>query len=481
MATSIAIAETIRGMKLALRRQRATSPAPSLDSSDDDEAAEAHSTNRGNKLRPSAQYIKQGQLDTTGGQARYKRKIQHAGHERWIIKKRPRLYDEDGDVVDPADIPSDLDEGEAAAYGEAGKEDPFGDVKLDSLLRPLTSAAELMEHPSLSLGFTSKALTRMVGEIEAMARRERAGVWRAKRLLAILRGEGGWMGLGEFVGEGDEGLLDDEEEGVMAEGPGEPDTGLQMDGTEVDNVMEGVEVQDHVETANGTAAGQDESNTAGSGMANTHGVPQLPNGDPQNPTVTSLLHPGDEDNQSSRSGSNPSGAPSHSMTTRARARSPQLPISPSPSPSDSASIPPIHPWFTAPNPSTHTHSHLPPAEHEDTLKVLLLYIQKSENILRHLDTLYTGLARAERQRHRIAAACKAEGHMVPDPSGNGKVVTELSDGEDWIDVEAWGLVGDKRKLVKEDGRLEKGRDEVDEGAEEEGRRVGVRRRRVVGR
>lgn len=105
----------------------------------------------------------------------------------------------------------------------------------------------------------------------------------------------------------------------------------------------------------------------------------------------------------------------------------------------------------------------------------MLYVQKQENIVRQLSTLYDGLQRADRLRWETYRACKAEGHMVPD--GKGGVVTEMSDGEDWYDAEDWGLTARDLK----DGKLEKGKDEVEDVAEEEGRRVGGRRRRVVGK
>ncbi|KAI6913857.1 hypothetical protein KC348_g12375, partial [Hortaea werneckii] len=119
---------------------------------------------------------------------------------------------------------------------------------------------------------------------------------------------------------------------------------------------------------------------------------------------------------------------------------------------------------------------LPATEAEETRRILLLYIQKQENILRQLEQLFSGLQRAERLRTEYWRACKAEGHMVPD--GRGGVVTEMSDGEDWYDPVDWGLTA--RELNAE-GQLEKGKDEVEDVAEEEGRRVGGRRRRVVGK
>ncbi|KAK5741299.1 hypothetical protein LTR17_004005 [Elasticomyces elasticus] len=486
MATqALAISETIRAMKLALRRSQ---HSPSDSSDNDSDTLHTH-TNRGHKLRPSSRYAHEGRLDTTGGQARYKRKIVHGGYTRNIINKRPRLYDEDGDAVSPQDVPSDISDGEA---GEAVEEDSFAGVRLEELLRPLTSASQLAEHPGLRGAYLGTGLTAMAEEAAEMVRRERVCLWRGKRLLERFRGDGGFMDCGRFETEGDEELL------VPAGGVGEEGSGLQsgveaesngvgeVDQQQNGDVMEGVEVVDHVESANppgDTVDTVQDPADAGEPQRPTEAIPDhtpITNGDttnstapdehdpPQHPALTDLAQRADD--ASSNSGTNPSAAPSHRMTTRARARSPQLPTSPSPSPSDSASVPSIHPWFHFP-----THNlpdrdlGLPPKEAEDTRRLLLLYVQKQENIVRQLSTLYEGLQRTDRLRRFVWRSCKAEGHVVPD--GKGDWQTEMSDGEDWFDVEELG--GD---MV-----LEKGKDEVDDTAEEEGRRVGGRRRRVVGR
>jgi hypothetical protein len=488
-AQQIAIAETIRSMKIALRRERAASPAPSLDSSEDDSDGLHTHTNRGNKLRNSAQYVSEGRLDTTGGQGRYKRKVQHAGYERYIIKKKARLYDDDGDVVDPLDIPSDVDEDDLPLYGQPVEEDPFGQVRLEDLLRPLTSAAELAVHPSLSKAYTSQALTQMARDAAEMVRRERAGLWKAKRLLERLRGDGEWVQTDKFITEQDHVLLNGEDTTAGSIVPsvigteGAPDGVQEPTEQNHADVMDGVEVQDHVEAAakldqdveskpqpNGEA--QDTNATQANGEDTSSAVPDVEPTLAINPTIGALATKNqDEDSASNSGNSNPS-APSHRMTTRARARSPQLPASPSPSPSDSASMPTVAPWFLFPatNALPDRDLGLPIHEAEETRKLLLLYVQKQENIVRQLEQLFSGLQRTDRLRQDIYRAAKAEAHMVSD--GKGGVVTEMSDGEDWYDPKDWGLP---------DVTLEKGKDEVDEGAEEEGRRVGGRRRRVVGR
>ncbi|TKA24976.1 hypothetical protein B0A50_06074 [Salinomyces thailandicus] len=497
-AQQIAFAETLRAMKLAIRRNRAASPASSSSDSGDDDGLHTH-TNRGHKLKRSTRYAKTGRLDTTGGQQAWKRKVQHAGHERYVVNKRPKLYDEDGDVVDPQDLPSDLEEEDQHLYGEPIRENAFGGVRLEALLRPLTSAAELPEHPSLREAYTSKALTQMCDDAADMVRREKAALWKAKRLLQRFRGDGGWMACGKFETEQDDLLLQDEQaEGGASTLPSIVETELsamprpeeaaegvhdkgelsEQDETGGD-AMNGVEGHDHfadtlarTEQAEGYQNGQFEGHEHDLQPAENangeHAQDQAPH-----PAIAELRDKDDSDSRSSTS--NPS-APSHAMTTRARARSPPPATSPSPSPSDSASIPSVHPWFIASTSCLPDRDlGLPPQEAEETRRLLMLYVQKQENIVRQLGTLYESLQRADRLRRETFRACKAEGHMVPD--GKGGVMTEMSDGEDWYDPEDWGLTARDLK----DGKLEKGKDEVEDVAEEEGRRVGGRRRRVVGK
>lgn len=88
-----------------------------------------------------------------------------------------------------------------------------------------------------------------------------------------------------------------------------------------------------------------------------------------------------------------------------------------------------------------SHSGLPPEELLETRKLLSLYIQKSEETIRGLEGMLGKLIKAKRRRDKVWEWCIAEGH-----------VGEMSDGEDWIDHEAWGLQKDElRKGRDEDG------------------------------
>ncbi|WPG99668.1 Hypothetical protein R9X50_00248700 [Acrodontium crateriforme] len=486
MNTQVQFAETIRAMKLALRRH-----AANASDSESDGSLHAHS-NRGMKLQRRAQFVREGRLDDTGGQNAYKRRVNHAGYDRYIISKRRKLYDADGDVVDPQDYGSDVD-AEDLPFAQPIEEDAFSHVRLEHLLRPLTSAAELQNHPSLSTAYTSTALTQMADDAAEMIRREKASLWKVKRLLRRFRGDGGWLTCGTFSADHDALLLhdgDDRSVQIIGLQSIVPSIATADDGEAVRAQLEREEAATEMEPegiarqpaendplpANGQLMDSVEAHdSATQPKIDAKGV------DPteENPSDQILQdlnndHDSEQDDAISRTDTN---APSHAMTTRARARSPQNPgSSPSPSPSDSASVPAVHPWFLAPNSAFPDRDlGLPTAEAEETRKLLLLWVQKQENIIRELTSLYEGLQRTDRLRSEVWRACKTEGHMIP--AAGGRMVTEMSDGEDWYDPSDWGI----RPHELKDGGLEKGKDEVEDAAEEEGRRVGGRRRRVVGR
>lgn len=100
-----------------------------------------------------------------------------------------------------------------------------------------------------------------------------------------------------------------------------------------------------------------------------------------------------------------------------------------------------------------------PEEALETRRLLALYIQKQEESVRGYEAILSKLLTAQRLRSEVLEMCKTEEH-----------VGELSDGEDWIDAEKWGLQA---------GELRKGRDEDEDAMEENnfGGRKGKRRGR----
>ena len=151
--------------------------------------------------------------------------------------------------------------------------------------------------------------------------------------------------------------------------------------------------------------------------------------------------------------------PAHRMTTRAQAQavSDQTRFSHTRSPTPDASNPPyIHPLFIVPQSALPDRDFsLPPNEAEETRRILMMWVQKQEEVVRGVERLYEGLLKADRMRKTVYKWCKAEGH-----------VGEMSDGEDWYDKEEWGLDEDLKK-----GQLEEEDDTVVQGKKTRGRRT----------
>ena len=150
--------------------------------------------------------------------------------------------------------------------------------------------------------------------------------------------------------------------------------------------------------------------------------------------------------------------PAHRMRTRAQAQavSEKTSSSHTRSPSPTSSVPPlIHPLYLVSSSSIPDRDFgLPPAEAEETRRILMSWVQKQEEICRGVEKLYDGLLKADRMRKTVLGWCKAEGH-----------VGEMSDGEDWYDKEEWGL----------DEDLKKGHEEEEEDAGNQGKKTRGRR------
>ncbi|KAI9881023.1 MAG: hypothetical protein M1830_008905 [Pleopsidium flavum] len=186
-AQSVLIAETIAGMKKAIRRR---------DSSSDSDASIHQPTNRGNKLKRKARYVHEGHLDVPNAPRVYKRKIEHAGYQRYILSHNPRRFDDCGDELEDDDV-------DAEADAAAAEENLYGGIKLENLLAPLTSAAELPSHPSLSIPYVSQTLSEMTQQACGMVRREKASLWKMKQLLTMFRGDEIWAPCGHLQTEND--------------------------------------------------------------------------------------------------------------------------------------------------------------------------------------------------------------------------------------------------------------------------------------
>lgn len=65
---------------------------------------------------------------------------------------------------------------------------------------------------------------------------------------------------------------------------------------------------------------------------------------------------------------------------------------------------------------------------EESKRLLTAIVQKQTEVVQSVSQLYNNLSRAKRLKETVWLWCRAEAH-----------VDEMSDGEDWIDLEEWGL------------------------------------------
>ncbi|RAH82053.1 hypothetical protein BO86DRAFT_361774 [Aspergillus japonicus CBS 114.51] len=180
MTQQALILDTILGMKRALHKEN--------DYSGPDDPI-TQPTNRGNKLRANAKFVREGALGYIHPEDLYKQKIEHGGFTRYILQRNPVRYDSEGDELDDDDEDSEAD-------AAAAEENPFSEIALENFMCPLKHPSELPTHPSMSHAYTSKALLHMTQAIEAKLRQERALLWRARNLHRQFLGDSSWMACG---------------------------------------------------------------------------------------------------------------------------------------------------------------------------------------------------------------------------------------------------------------------------------------------
>ncbi|MCJ1380498.1 hypothetical protein MMC17_003603 [Xylographa soralifera] len=527
-AQAAVIAETIVEMKKALYDR--------YDSSNSDDAL-VKVSNRGKKLKRKAQFMHEGQLS---GERVYKRKVEHAGYYRFILHRNPKRYDEYGDELED-------DEVDFRADAEAADGNPYGNVKLEELLMPLTSAAELSNHPSLSIPYQSSTLSNMVQQTSEMVHKEKRTLWTVKHLLTKFRGDSNYVP-GDYLLSTDDAALfpietiqdelnsssiptqlnghkgtkekasqyasnrlavsmhssdiavghpfrSDEEDMLASKlsygasqhdrspqpvnearittnqkspssAQNSPQPAADMEGETVAKSCERL-INDSTHTRNldqqltvmGSTQELNETNNSrgnniGIGLKGNHGAQatlKCPKEDSEALGSAPLVDGVDskEDVQ----------VPARRMRTRAQAQA----VSVKTLSSHTRSLSPdtsepncIHPLYLMPHSAVPDRDlGLPSLEAEETRRILMMWVQKQEEVVRGVERLYGDLLKADRMRKMVIKWCKAQGH-----------IGEMSDGEDWYDKEEWGLEEDLKK-----GQLEEEDETTNQGKKTRGRRV----------
>ncbi|KAK4127229.1 hypothetical protein N657DRAFT_567103 [Parathielavia appendiculata] len=467
------IVDTVLALRRTLKRKAYDSDS---DSSID------QTTNRGNKLKKRARFVHQGRLTSSMGPAAYKEIADHAGYQRAIINRNVPLIDEDGYDIDSGDDEEQVQEAIAAAMDE----NPYSSIRLEEILAPLTAVTDLPSHPTLSRPFISNTLTELIEQGRNLMQKENKALWKAKPLLTQLVGDNAWAPCGLMTAPDDRDALLFSDTvsffkrparpvpvGIPAPvgangGPRSPlntppesaQRGTIPDGlraqaaTQLANAAEG-NAQSTEEAPDGEILPDAHINSNGEREADGGAGLNLAEGGGQvngNLTNDRDKIDGSVSADGTSSKTDTSAAEDMEMTEASGENAstvPDRPPAPHPvlaPPAVHAASPMaetldehfIHPLFRLPA-AAHPDRDLglPEQEAEEVRRLLLLYVQKQEEICRGAHRLYEGLLKADRLRKTVWRWAKSEAHCGPN--------RDMSDGEDWYDKEEWGLTEDLKK------------------------------------
>jgi hypothetical protein len=349
------------------------------------------------------------------------------------------------------------------------------------LLCPLKHPSELPNHPSMSQPYTSQALEQMTQAVDFKLRQERALLWRARNLHRQFLGDGGWVPCGATETPDDRWIFDprivsnDPSISAGQQGPSGFGTPSATEPRVPQDVAHEVPSQTNMQSETQRVEPTNDTEMAEvltTGVEATDSDPQLKSEETDAtvkdlPPHNEVLRENDQETKAAtyneqhnmdpskdgepeigddtedlemHDGSSPE--PPRRMTTRAQANAVNPDGSPLSSADTASTLPTPHPLFLIPdNVRPDANFGLPPAEAEETRRLLWSYIQKQEETVRGFEHMLNSLLKSCRMKSDVLEWCKAEGH-----------VGEMSDGEDWYDREKWGLADgeDLKKGTDED-------------------------------
>lgn len=378
---------------------------------------------------------------------------------------------------------------------------------------PLTSASDLPDHPAMSIPYKSQILPDMIKQTREGLLKERRILASLKLLLTKFRGDHIWIPVDQFCTVQDDGLF---MRGVLSAdallpadalallngtrlpqyGPSSVITGALETPTDRMSVENPADIpflaieddkadgKGSIHEEDGVAASSDNTahartskdnrgNPDATGTDQETSRPDGGDGSPENVLTENLsqrangvnstaIQPRSTvDGQDSRRNDEDAmedPSPPPRMLTRGQAQAQVTEASHhsnnssrSRTASPASSDMPIHPLFIPPASAlANRDCGLNPLAADETRRLLSATVQKQEETVRLLERMYDGLLMAERLRKSVWSWCRAEGHA-----------DELSDNEDYVDLEEWGL----------DSPLVKGQEDADESGEKEGKKT----------
>ncbi|KLU86856.1 hypothetical protein MAPG_05864 [Magnaporthiopsis poae ATCC 64411] len=481
---AILIAEAFKALGKAVKRK-------AYESDSDDYIEQA--TNRGSKLKKRARFVRRGQIGPNGPPL-FREAVEHAGYQRAVISRNPTLVDEEGYEIDS----DDDEERVVEAQAEADEVNPYASIRLEDILAPLTSSADLANHATLSRPFLSTALSELSIQGRNLMHKENKALWNVRPLLTRLCGDHTWASCNMMLGPNDADLFDIHTGGApqhrrpqnrkqapapeshkpasppMPNGaapktkpPGHTDQKAGSDEaedkqTDPDVTMEDIDPADVSATTgpgavNGDKPAEDASKIdvkmgdyekAASGKKDKHAATSMTNGGLSAAAPAAGKRPLEPGEKNSAINGDPVTVNGLTAVNKGIQQhdAANAPLEVNGSGTTLAGDPEvIHPYFLAPASAyPDRDAGLPQQDAEDVRRLLQLYVQKQEEVCRGTKELYEGLLRADRLRQMVLKWSKAEAHCGAN--------RDMSDGEDWYDKDEWGLAED----------LKKGQDEEEE-------------------
>ncbi|EWC43973.1 hypothetical protein DRE_01325 [Drechslerella stenobrocha 248] len=433
-AEKAALLQIIADCKAAVRRHD--------DSSDSDETDLAYGTNRGNKLKRKARQVHAGSLNEPTGRKLAPEVIDYNGRQRMVLYRNTTKREESEERPLPSG--RKRKQKQIVAGGEEdspSEEDPYGSIRLDSLLAPVLEPKDITTHPALSLPYKSQHLTDLCAQALDIINGEQKHLVTIKRLLTHLLGDDPWVTgdkmesevVPRYIQEAQKMITERERQKTATDEEGkdkEPQTQSTVPDSDVE-MLDNEKVGEGVDKPVASEA-------------------------PAKSPVPKMEHPSPPDGFPETAGESAT-----SIQNRGTGAAPQNPTDGppdvSPAPTSQPGIAPTtlpagvdpyeivnstSPWFFPPARDEEARSFgLSAQEAEETRQLLLLAVQKEEEFIRGLERVRSMLLKANRQRKEVWNWCRADG--APD----------LSDGEDYVDLEYWGL---------KEGDLIKGAEEEEE-------------------
>ncbi|EGX49841.1 hypothetical protein TWF173_001770 [Orbilia oligospora] len=431
-AEKATLLQIIADCKAAVRRHD--------DSSDSDETEVAYGTNRGNKLKRKARQVHAGSLDEPTGKKLTPEVIEYNGRQRMILYRNTGKRDEPEEQRAPGSGRKRKQKANANIEEEGPVDlDPYANIHLETLLAPAVEPKDIPNHPALSIPYKSRHLTDLCDQVLDIICAEHKHLVTIKRLLTHLLGDDPWVSgdkmesvvAPKFIQEAQAMIQERERAKAVASElesqPKEtqstiPDGDIEMlDSARPDEGAEKLPTNEvpakspipkveHPSPPDGFAEAAGESSSTAQNRLPQNPPAAVTNDDPN---VMQII-----DGTTSAPAGLPAGVDPYEIINC------------------------TSPWFYPPARDEDARNFgLPPQEAEETRQLLLLAVQKEEEFIRGLERVRAMLLKADRQRKDVWNWCRADG--APD----------LSDGEDYVDLEYWGL---------KEGDLVKGAEEEEE-------------------